>query len=104
MAHQVITKVPFILSNVSKCLCPGCPVQLKSKCVAGLKKDLSSALTKSPLNAKVIPGVYYSAGKADYKDIDTKQNYICDGCAVFMECHLADGKPVGYCCRKGAAG
>jgi hypothetical protein len=37
MAQQVVVKVPFIADNVSKCLCPGCPVQARSKCVAELK-------------------------------------------------------------------
>ena len=37
MMQRVSAKVPLVLDNVSQCLCPGCPVQAQSKCVAGLK-------------------------------------------------------------------
>jgi len=49
MMQQVSTKVPLVIDNVSKCLCPGCPVQAQSKCVAGLKPGLAAALKNNPL-------------------------------------------------------
>lgn len=103
MAQRVSAKVPFILSNVSKCLCPGCPVQGKSQCVASLKKGLNEALKRSPLKHEEVPGMYCGAGKATCSDLDPKQSCLCGGCAVFSQYNLAKGQPAGYFCRDGAA-
>ena len=101
MADNAITKVDFTPTNINKCLCPWCPVQVKSKCIAGLKKDLSGVLKKTPLKPEEVPGVYCGTGKASCSDIDTRQNCMCGGCAVFTGYNLANGKPVGYYCREG---
>jgi len=103
MAQQVGSKVPFVLDNVSKCMCPGCPVQTQSKCVAGLKSRLTEALKKNPLRREEIPGVYCGSGKATCADLDPKKNCVCGGCAVFSRYGLAKGKPAGYFCRDGTA-
>jgi hypothetical protein len=103
MMQQTSTKVPFILDNVSKCLCPGCPVQAQSKCVAGLKSGLAAALKKSPLRHEEVPGVYCGVGKATCRDIDPKKDCLCGDCAVFRRYNLAKGKPDGYFCSAGAA-
>ena len=103
MAQRVSSKVPFVLDNVSKCLCPGCPVQAQSQCVTGLKSGLSEALKKNPLKHEEVPGVYCGAGKATCTDLDTKKICMCGGCAVFAQYDLAKGKPAGYFCRAGAA-
>jgi hypothetical protein len=103
MMQQTSTKVPFILDNVSKCLCPGCPVQAQSKCVAGLKSGLAAALKKSPLRHEEVPGVYCGVGKATCRDIDPKKDCLCGDCAVFRQYNLAKGKPDGYFCSAGAA-
>jgi hypothetical protein len=103
MAQQVKSKVPFILENVSKCLCPGCPVQGKSQCVAGLKSGLNEALKRNPLKHDEIPGVYCGAGKATCPDLDASQNCLCGGCNVFTSYKLANSKPVGYYCAGGVA-
>jgi len=103
MAQQVTIRVPFALDTVSKCLCPGCPVQAQSKCVAGLKPGLTEALKKNPLKHEQIPGDYCAAGKATCTDIDTKKSCLCGNCAVFKQYNLAKGKPGGYYCSAGAA-
>jgi hypothetical protein len=103
MAQQVSAKVPFTLSNVSKCLCPGCPVQAKSQCVAGLKKGLSEALKKDPLKHEEVPGVYCGAGKATCTDLDPNKDCLCSGCVVYGQYKLGKGEPAGYFCRHGAS-
>ncbi|PKN63316.1 MAG: DUF2769 domain-containing protein [Deltaproteobacteria bacterium HGW-Deltaproteobacteria-15] len=96
-------KVPFDLSNVKKCVCPGCPVQAKSGCVAGLKKQLAGALAKTPPKKEEIPGAYCATGRATCTDLDPSQPCQCGGCPVFSEYNLASGKPAGYYCRDGQA-
>ena len=103
MTQQVSSKVPFVLDNVSKCLCPGCPVQGKSPCVAGLKTGLNEALKKDPLKHEEIPGQYCGAGKATCTDLDPGQTCMCTGCEVFKQYELMKGQPIGYYCRDGAS-
>jgi hypothetical protein len=103
MTQEVAAKVPFTVDNVSKCLCPGCPVQARSKCIAGLKPGLSIALKKNPLRHEEIPGVYCGAGKATCADIDPKKDCLCGDCAVFNRYNLGKAKPDGYYCSAGAA-
>jgi hypothetical protein len=96
-------KVTFSTQTIGMCLCPKCPVQAKSQCVAKLKGDLASAIKRSPLSKAEIPAVYCSTGKATCTDLDTKQNCLCFGCPVFAKYNLDKGRPVGYYCRDGAA-
>lgn len=104
MTQQSTTvKVPFIAANVSKCMCPRCPVQSGSSCVSGKLAQLGSALKASPLNKADIPGVYCATGNATCTDIDAKQSCLCGGCPVFSQYKLANFKPVGHYCRDGAA-
>jgi hypothetical protein len=103
MAQQVKTKVPLILDTVSKCLCPGCPVQEESTCVASLKSGLQETLKKKPLRHEDMPAVYCGAGKATCSDLDPSKECICGGCAVFSKYKLANGEPDGYFCQEGAS-
>lgn len=103
MAHAVSVKVPFQTTNVTKCMCPKCPVQSKSKCASGKLSTLKDALKNNPLKREDIPTVYCSTGKADCRDLDTKQPCICGSCAVFDHYKLAGFQPVGYYCRDGNA-
>jgi len=103
MAQQISAKVPFIVGNVGKCQCPGCPVQGESQCVAGLKSGLNNALKKNPLQHGEIPGVYCGAGKATCTDLDPNQSCMCPTCAVFEQYKLSAGHPVGYYCKDGQA-
>ena len=103
MVQQVAGKVPFVLDTVGKCLCPGCPVQAASQCVAELKKGLSAALKNDPLKHAEIPGAYCAAGKATCTDLDPSKSCMCGGCTVFSRYNLGSGKPAGYFCRDGSA-
>ncbi len=96
-------KIPFTVPTIKKCLCPSCPVQAKSSCVAGLKKNLAGALAKDPLERKSIPAVYCSTGKATCTDIDPSKDCLCGGCPVFIKYDLGTGQPGGYYCREGSA-
>lgn len=102
MMQQTSSKIPFTADNVSKCLCPGCPVQAQSKCVAELKPGLAAALKNNPLRHDQVPGVYCGAGKATCADIDLKKDCLCGDCAVYRQYNLAKGKPDGYFCSEGA--
>jgi hypothetical protein len=101
MAQQVKTKVPLVLDTVSKCLCPGCPVQEESICVADLKSGLKDNLKKKPLKHEEVPAVYCGAGKATCSDLDPSNECICPGCAVYARYHLAKGEPDLYFCQEG---
>ena len=103
MVQQAGSKVPFIVGTVGKCMCPKCPVQAKSQCVAKLKGGLGEALKRNPLKHDEIPGAYCGAGKATCTDLNAKQSCICGGCPIFAQYKLASGKPVGYYCRDGAS-
>lgn len=97
------SKVDFDMGNAGKCLCPKCPVQVKSKCVSGKLATIRQTLSKSPLVREDLPVVYCSTGKATCQDLDLTQSCICGGCPVFNEYGLAEGTPVGYYCRDGHA-
>ncbi len=97
------SKVPFDARTVGQCLCPGCPVQAKSGCVAKLKEGLRASLARSPLEREEIPGLYCSTGKAACTDLDPRQSCLCYGCTVFSQYRLGSGQPVGYYCRDGAS-
>jgi hypothetical protein len=60
-------------------------------------------MRKDPLQSNDIPGMYCSTGQAWCDDIDTNQMCICEGCLLWFEYDLGDGKPMGYYCRDGIA-
>jgi hypothetical protein len=97
------TKVLFNPNNISKCMCPKCPVQSKSQCASGNLATIKASLAKTALVREDIPGVYCSTGTATCKDLDPKQTCICGSCAVFGENNLEKGTPLGYFCRDGFA-
>ena len=103
MAQQMGSKVSLVIGNVSKCMCPKCPVQAKSQCVAKLKGGLGEALKRTPLKHEEIPGAYCGAGKATCTDLDPSKSCLCGSCPLFAQYNLAIGKPVGYYCRDGAS-
>jgi len=103
MVQQVSRRVPFVVDIVGKCMCPKCPVQVRSQCVVGLKGGLGEALKRNPLKHEEIPGAYCGAGKATCPDLDPSKKCICDRCQVFAQYKLASGKPIGYYCRDGAS-
>ncbi len=102
-AEPVYTaQVPFNVANVSRCLCPGCPVQSDSSCVAEKNDHFEMALKQNPLNPEELPAAYCSSGVARCKDLDGDRTCICGSCPVFSEYYLASGEPAGYFCQYGA--
>lgn len=97
------SKVPFTAANVSKCICPKCPVQAKSKCVSDQLKTIKEAMSKNQLMHEDIPGVYCAAGKATCQDIDLNQSCICGKCTIYADYKLASGKPAYKFCQEGMA-
>ncbi len=99
-------KVPFTVENITKCKCPGCPVQAGSQCVSEklgkLNDVMKAAKGKTPMAADV-PGVYCSTGAASCRDLDPSKACICGSCAVWQQYNLASGKPAGYFCKNGMA-
>ena len=96
-------KVPFTLENVMQCLCPKCPVQGKSQCVAEKKLALTTALAHNPLLHDDIPGVYCSAGQATCDGLDWSQPCSCFECSSYDKYSLAEGWPTCYYCMNGNA-
>ncbi len=84
-------------------MCPKCPVQAKSQCVASKLARITEALKMKPLKREDIPGVYCSSGAATCADLDPKQSCLCGSCAVFSQYDLASHMPVGKYCRDGSA-
>ncbi len=103
MVQTVSLKVPFTTANVSKCLCPKCPVQANSSCVSEKLPKLGDALKQTPLRAANIPAVYCSTGKATCQDLDAKASCICGGCAVYTSYQLATARPAIRYCKNGGA-
>ncbi|MBI4285909.1 MAG: DUF2769 domain-containing protein [Chloroflexi bacterium] len=103
MKQAVEAGVPFILKNVTRCLCPDCPVQGKSQCVSDKKLRLKEALAHKPLRREDIPVQYCGGGAATCPDLDADQACLCYGCPLYEEYHLADAVPTCYYCQHGAA-
>lgn len=98
-------KVPFARENVRKCACPGCPVQIKSRCSKEKAEKAKETMEKGKMPApKEVSQVYCSGGKAACSDLDFKQMCICGSCPVWAQYKLMKGKPSMYFCRDGKAG
>jgi len=95
--------VPFVVENASRCLCPQCDVQAKSKSVAEKKAVLQTALTRKPLVDKDIPGCYCATGKATCDGLNTARECSCFDCSVYAEYTLKKGSPECYFCVSGKA-
>ena len=96
-------KVPFIVENVTRCMCPGCPVQSASQCVSGKMLGIEDVLKSNPLKREDVPGDYCSTGTATCQDIDISQACSCFDCPVYSEYQLASGQPTCYFCKDGNA-
>ena len=100
---QAGISIPFVETNINKCICPQCPVQQASHCVSSKFLELKDTLSKHPLNREDIPGVYCSAGTASCTDIQTGQDCICGKCVIFTGYKLFNYQPRGHYCRDGNA-
>ena len=97
-----MVNVEFNMENIQKCLCPGCPVQAKSKCVQEKLSKLQSQKGGTP-SKEDVPGVYCSQGKATCDGLDPTQMCQWSKCKVWKEYKLGEGEPGGYYCAKGEA-
>lgn len=101
-----LDKVLFNAENIAECICPRCPVQIKSACSKGKKeaneKAAKARAAKTP-KPKGVPQLYCSGGKAACGDLDFKQICICGSCPVWTRHGLAKGNPAFYFCRDGKA-
>jgi hypothetical protein len=99
-------KVPYILENINKCICPKCPVQANSKCAMdkldNLVKGLESTQEEIP-EKQDVPGIYCSTGRATCQDLSPEEQCICYTCAVWKEYNLRNVKPTMYFCQRGGA-
>lgn len=100
-------KVPYVLSNVERCMCPQCPVQADSACaqekVRNLKNEMKDLNEGETPDYQKVPGVYCSTGEATCRDLDPNQQCICKTCDVWREYCLEFGAPMMYFCNNGKA-
>ncbi len=103
MEQTAKAKVPFTRANAYSCICWDCPVQASSQCVKENTAKTGNVMTTQFFEPQTVPALYCSSGVASCKDIDTKLDCLCPGCAVFIEYNLDQGQPVEYYCRDGKA-
>ena len=96
-------KIEFTRENISKCVCPQCPVQAESECAQTKMKKLQESMTGMSPEPSDVPGVYCSTGKATCSDLDPNKLCNCPNCNVFKENNLEKGEPGGYFCQNGRA-
>lgn len=96
-------KIEFTGENISKCMCPQCPVQAESECAQTQMKMLQESMRGMSPEPSEVPGVYCATGIATCSDLDPNKMCNCPNCDVFKENNLAKGEPGGYFCQKGIA-
>ena len=95
-------KIEFTRENITKCLCPQCPVQAESECAQTKMKMLQESMRGMSPEPSDVPGVYCATGIATCNGLDPTKMCNCPNCDVFKENNLEQGKPNGYFCQKGA--
>ena len=95
-------KIEFTRENISKCLCPQCPVQAKSECAQTKMKMVQESMRGMSPEHSDVPGVYCTTGTATCSDLDPNKMCNCPNCDVFKENSLAQREPGAYFCQKGA--
>ena len=98
---QAGVSVPFVNTNVNKCLCPRCPVQISSACVNSKIITLKEVLSKHPLQREDIPAVYCATGITTCIDIKVENDCMCGKCVIFPEYKLYNFEPMGHYCKNG---
>ena len=101
-------EVPYVASNLERCMCSQCPVQAESACalekMGNFKnetKKLGEGKAPSPQN---VPGIYCSAGEAVCKDLNHNESCICNTCSVWKEHNLKNANIINHYCSNGKAG
>ncbi len=100
--EEMKPKIEFTRENITKCLCPQCPVQAESECAQTKMKMLQESMRGMSPEPSDVPGVYCATGTATCSDIDPNKMCNCPNCDVFKENNLEQGEPKGYFCQKGA--
>ena len=95
-------KIEFTRENITKCLCPQCPVQAESECAQTKMKMLQESMRGMSPEHSDVPGVYCATGTATCSDLNPNKMCNCPNCNVFKENNLEQGEPNGYFCQKGA--
>ena len=95
-------KVDFSAFNAAKCLCPSCPVEVKSACSIDKMKKSEEKMKRGKMpSPKEVAVTYCGGGPAACKDLNINAACICGDCPVFTNYELATGNPVGYYCKNG---
>lgn len=102
-AEEKKTKIEFTRENITKCLCPQCPVQAESECAQTKMKMLQESMRGMNPEPSDVPGMYCASGTATCSDLDPDKMCNCPNCDVFRENDLKQREPEGYFCQKGAA-
>jgi len=100
--EEMKPKIEFTRENITKCLCPQCPVQAESECAQTKMKMLQESMRGMSPEPSDVPGVYCATGTAACSDIDPNKMCNCPNCDVFKENNLEQGEPKRYFCQKGA--
>ncbi len=99
--------VPYVRSNIEKCMCSLCPVQADSKCaqdkLQNSKKEMENISSEGVPNPKDVPGIYCSTGKATCQDLDFDRQCICGTCEVWKGYGLEGANPNNHFCQHGRA-
>ena len=95
-------KIEFTRENITKCLCPQCPVQAESECAQTKMKMLQESMRGMSPEPSDVPGVYCATGTATCSGLNPNKMCNCPNCKVFKENNLEQGEPNGYFCQKGA--
>ena len=97
-------EVAFNVDSVTRCVCPSCPVQMKSNCARQLMPNLKKdALNGNPLKAEATPAAYCGGGRTSCQDFDYAKDCLCNVCPVYIQHKLKGGSPDMYYCRDGIA-
>ncbi|HEY3361668.1 MAG TPA: DUF2769 domain-containing protein [Methanosarcina sp.] len=100
-------EVPYIASNLERCVCSQCPVQSESSCalekVENFKNEVSKLKEGKAPTPQNVPGVYCSAGEAFCKDLNVEKNCICNTCSVWKENNLNNACIFEHYCSHGRA-
>ena len=96
------TQIEFTRENITRCLCPQCPVQAESECAQTKMKMLQESMRGMSPEPSDVPGMYCTTGTAACNDLDPAKMCNCPNCEVFKENKLAQKEPGAYFCQKGA--
>lgn len=100
-------EVPYIASNLERCMCSQCPVQAESACaiekMGNFKNEARKLVEGKAPTPQNVPGVYCSAGEAFCRDLNTNKNCICNTCSVWKENDLANANIFEHYCSSGKA-